>query len=165
MTVRAEAAALTAAGERVESFDELFEREYARLAGYCWTLVGDREIAADLAQEAFARLLARWIGVQEPRAYLYRIATNLGRKEWRDRARRSSEELPDVTDPGMGDVTVRLAVRALPHRFREVIVLHYFAGLSVAEVADAVGRRAGTVKWLLSEGRSRLARMLEDPHA
>lgn len=165
MTVRAEAVTLTVAGERVESFDDLFARESPRLVGYCFRLVADRELAADIAQEAFARLFARWIGVQEPRAYLYRIATNLAQRAWRDRARMSAEEPPDATDPGVGNVAVRLAVYSLPHRFREVIFLRYFADLPLVEVAAVVGKPAGTVKWLLSEGRSRLERILEDPHA
>jgi DNA-directed RNA polymerase specialized sigma24 family protein len=45
-------------GVRVETFEELFEREYRSLAGYRWNLVGDREAVADIAQESFARLLA-----------------------------------------------------------------------------------------------------------
>jgi RNA polymerase sigma-70 factor (ECF subfamily) len=145
----------------VETFEQLFEHEYPRLAGYCWNLVGDREAAADVAQEAFARLLARWLGVREPRAYLYRIATNLAHDVRRDRARHEVEPPPMTPDPAKG-VAVRLAVDALPSRYRAVVWLHYFAGLPVADVALVLGRSAGTVKWRLSEARARLARVLED---
>jgi len=149
----------------VDSFDELFQREYPHVAGYCWRLVDDSDLAADIAQEAFARLLARWLRVREPRAYVYRIATNLVREAWRERLRPLPEDTTAPSDPTTADIAVRLAVDALPLRYRTVVWLHYFAGLPVAEVAAVVGRRSGTVKWQLSEARARLARVLEDGHA
>ena len=51
---------------------------------------------------------------------------------------------------------VRRAIESLPQKVRTVITLHYFEGLSVAEIADRMRIPVGTVKWQLSDGRKRL---------
>ncbi len=56
---------------------------YPPLASWCRALVGDRELAQDLASEAFVRLLSRWGSVRNPRAFLYVVASNLARDHWR----------------------------------------------------------------------------------
>ena len=153
-----------------QEFDAFYLANYPRVAGYCWRLVGDRELAHDLTQEAFARMVARWRRIEDPRSYVYRVATNLVRRAWRDRdqSRLLTEAVgatllsewpgPDPTAVGLRD-----AVTALPRRLRDVVLLHYFADMSVPDVAAIVGRPAGTVKRQLSEARASLANALEDP--
>ena len=143
-------------------FDAFFAAEYPRLARYCWALVRDREQAEDLAQEACSLLLGKWDRVQDPTAYAYRIATNLVRRSWRrqalDRRRlvqlqvEAAQHAPDSTQA----LLLRDALARIPRRHRDVVLLHYYAGFSVAEVGVAVGRPAGTVKRQLSEARSLL---------
>lgn len=57
---------------------------------------------------------------------------------------------------------VYAAVLALPQKYRTAIHLHYYEGLSLAEIARATGSREGTVKSWLSRGRAMLADMLRD---
>lgn len=170
MTCAVEPGAATLAGVRgrEEDFRAFYSEHYPALAGYCWTLVGDRDLAHDLAQEAFTRMLARWLRVEEPRAYLYIVATNLARRAWRSRSRDAHtvlalgrDRVVDIAGPDAAAIGVRTAVGALPRRLREVVLLHYFADLPVNEVAQAVGRPAGTVKRQLSEARALLAGVLE----
>ncbi|HVB27040.1 MAG TPA: RNA polymerase sigma factor [Mycobacteriales bacterium] len=153
-----------------EEFRSFYAAEFAALAGYCWSLVSDTEHAHDLAQEAFTRLLARWRHVEEPRAYVYNIATNLARKAWRGRARNADTLAVLAQDRSLAAglelapetaFAVRAAVDGLPRRLRQVVLLHYFADLSVADVAAAVRRPSGTVKRQLSEARALLAVALE----
>jgi RNA polymerase sigma-70 factor, ECF subfamily len=148
---------------RERAFLDLYGAEYAPLASYCWRLTRNAEVAADLAQEAFTRLFARWISVREPRAYLYHVATNLIRRQWRQQTHDSLAPAHEPTDPSRPDdgLDVRLAVERLPRRLRDVVLLHYYADLSVAAVADVMQRPAGTVKRQLSEARQRLAAGLE----
>ncbi len=148
-------------------FRELYDRDYPRVAAYCFQLVRDREVAADLAQEAFARLFARWLSVREPRAYVFHIATNLVRASWSARARdaRVLPMLAGETTVGGIDLTVRDAVQRLPERYRELVLLHYYADLTVPDVARAVRRPEGSVKRMLSEARGLLATALEDSRA
>lgn len=148
---------------RQEEFRAFYAEEYPGVAGYCHSLVSDRELAHDLAQEAFARMLGRLTKVDDPRAYLYGVATNLVRRAWRTRARdrealgvlASQPVVPQASHEGA--VTVRGAVERLPARLRDVVLLHYWSDLTVEAVAAAVGRPAGTVKRQLSEARALLA--------
>jgi RNA polymerase sigma factor (sigma-70 family) len=162
------AATLANVSPREEEFRALYQAHYAAVAGYCWNLTRDRELAHDLAQEAFTRLLARWVRVDDPRAYVFRIATNLVRKTWKSRARQQETasrlaDIPHQLDPDpVGDLLgVRSAVDVLPTRLRDVVLLHYYADLSVADVAASLRRPEGTVKRQLSEARALLAGALE----
>ena len=154
-----------------DEFRAFYAREYSPLARYLWRLVDDAELAHDLAQESMVRLYARWRGVSEPRGYLYKVATNLARKAWRTRADEvvavaglaqlarvvgAAVEGPEIT------TAVRDAVRSLPKRLREVVLLHYFADLTVDDVAAATSRPSGSVKRQLSEARSALAAALAE---
>ena len=162
---------LLGSSDVAEEFRELYEREYPKIAGYCFVMVRDRDLAHDLAQEAFVRLFARWRSVREPRPFLFRVATNLAHDWWRARQRevglvdaltRVQQPLP--VDPGR-EVDLRDAVTALRAAHRDVVLLHYYADLPVADVAVAMRRPVGTVKRLLSEARAQLAISLEESHA
>jgi RNA polymerase sigma-70 factor (ECF subfamily) len=154
---------------REEAFKALYRTEFAALAGYCWQLQGDREAAAETAQEAFARLFGKWTGVQQPRAYVYRIATNIIRDSWTSQKRNRetfdalTRAAEDQYEPDQAAaVAVRTAVSALPQRLRPVVLLHYYADLTVEDVASATRRPVGSVKRQLSEARTLLATQLQE---
>jgi RNA polymerase sigma-70 factor (ECF subfamily) len=165
-TVRARRVREAAVQQRAE-FERFFATEYPRLARYCWSLVRNREQAEDLAQEACSLVLGRWNRVQDPTSYAYQVATNLVRRSWRrdalDRRRLSQlqREFSDRTPDATLVLVLRDALARIPRRHRDVVLLHYYAGLSVAEVAVAVGRPQGTIKRQLSEARERLLGQLQ----
>ena len=149
---------------RDAAFAALFTAAYADLAGYCESLVGV-DAADELAQEALTRVYVRWGLVREPRAYAFRIATNLARERWRRRSREQElwqgvaerDAIRTGPDPEVWDL-----VQWLPERLRDVVLLHYLADLPVAEVAAATRRPVGTVKRRLHEARQLLAAALEE---
>jgi RNA polymerase sigma-70 factor (ECF subfamily) len=146
-----------------ERFRDLYRDEYERVARYAYRLTRDVEVARDIAQEAFTRLLTRWIAVREPRPYLFHVVTNLARDAYQQRVRATAyaQQAAAVTrDVDAPDRTVLDAISRLPARHRDVVFLHYYADLAVPDVAAAVRRPAGTVKRLLSEARARLAETL-----
>lgn len=145
------------------SFDRFYADTFGALGGYALSLVGDQATAEDLAQEAMARVYARWATLREPRPYAYRTVTNLARDRWR-RRRSELDALPHlVAAPVAGpDVAVLDAVERLPQHLRDVLLLHYYADLSVAEVASAIRRPVGTVKRRLHEARAVLAEQLQE---
>lgn len=159
------ASELTASRE--EAARALWAEHYPRLAGWCASLVGDIDVAHDIAADSFERLLARWTKVEDPRAYLYVIATNRVRDHWRhqrrdreltDRLRPSKEDSSTpAVDPWLRDLVMRL-----PERLRRPVLLHYYADLPVADVARALHRPVGTIKRALSEGRAQLLSDIEE---
>lgn len=158
------AAAAEPAGRDVAA-RALWDLHYAPLAGWCAALVGDRDAAHDIASEAFTRLLSRWVGVRDPRGFLYVTATNLARDRWRreqrDRRLNARLELVTVTSTPPADPWLRDLVERLPERMRVPVLLHYYADLSIADVAAALRRPQGTIKRTLSDARSLLLEWLE----
>lgn len=152
---------VTAVESAEARFAQLYAVQFRPLTAYCYRLVGDHQAAADVAQEAFTRLFARVISVRDPRAWLYLVATNLCRDVWRhnekqrslvDRAGHATQTHTAAHDMGLRDLVERL-----PARLRDVVVLHYYADLPVAEVARALRKPVGTVKRRLLEARTLLA--------
>lgn len=145
-------------------FDSFFRAEHVPLLRYCWGLTLDREHARDTAQEALARAWRDWerIGSTRPAAWVRTVALNLVRSDWR----RSwpADASSRVEPPGLEDVPVDLdlvvALRALPERQREAIVLHHLGDLSVDDCAAAMGVAPTSVKAHLQRGRARLAELL-----
>jgi RNA polymerase sigma-70 factor (ECF subfamily) len=150
--------------QAAEDFAALYTAEFPRLAGYLTALTGNADVGRDAAQEAFTRLFARWRTVREPRAFTYVVGTNLCRHHWKQSGRERTAvatlgaALPEgrpAHDPWLQDL-----VHRLPVRLREVVLLHYYADLPIAEVAAAVRRPVGTVKRRLHEARALLAEEL-----
>ena len=123
-----------------------------------YLLSGDRVLAEDAAQEAFARAFARWRRLGgEPWAagWIMTTALNVVRRALRHRA--------PIADrpPGAADLDalldLRAAVRGLPPRQQTAVVLYYLADLPVPDVARAMGCRQGTVRAHLAKARTSLA--------
>jgi RNA polymerase sigma-70 factor (ECF subfamily) len=151
--------------DAVPTGEAIFRLHYAPLAGWCRRMVGDEEVAHDIAAEAFVRLLSRWSSVTDPRAYLYTTALNLVRDRWR-RAERERTALrrtaATATISADQGPELRMLVESLPRRLAQVVVLHYFADLPVDGIARELGIAPGTVKRDLYDARARLAALLED---
>jgi RNA polymerase sigma-70 factor (sigma-E family) len=144
------------------SFTELYEREFPAVFRAAYLLSGDRGLAEEAAQEAFARALARWSRLRsQPWAggWVTTTALNTARRH----LRRHRPVMPTHESPGEDDTTrldVHAAVRRLPARQQEAVVLHYLLDLPVAETAAAMGCDQGTVKTHLSRARAALLRAL-----
>jgi RNA polymerase sigma-70 factor (ECF subfamily) len=149
---------------------ELFEALYPRLAGWCRGLVDSDAVAHEIASEAFTRLWSRWSSVEEPKAYVYRVAANLVKNHWRsrERERRAVQRLGsspvDDAPPADQGAEIRDLVLALPERLRVPVLLRYYADLPVAEIALTLRRRPGTVKSDLHRARERLRASLREFH-
>jgi len=151
---------------RADALQAFCEREYAGVVGYLYRLVGEEELARDLTQEAFVRLFGRWSAVRDPRAYVYLVATNLARRQWRrrrDEAAAVRRAHPRAETAAPPDAGIRDVVEKLPRKWRDVVVLHYYADLAVADVARQLGQPEGTVRRRLTEARALLATSLGGP--
>ena len=144
------------------------EHDYARLVGAVALVCGDRGVAEDAVQEALVRAWERADHGRGPAvlgAWVRVVALNLVRSRWRGvlRERRLAHRVPQPppdAEFSADALVVREALRELTAREREVVVLHYFLDLSVAQVAEELGVSGGTVKTLLHRARGRLAGVL-----
>lgn len=142
---------------------ELFQEYYGPLAGWAAAALGSESAGHDVASEAFTRLFARLLSVRTPRAFLYAVAANLIRDQWRRETRERGVTAALSGEayyrPGP-DHSVRDLVDRLPERLRLPVLLHYYADLPVAEVAAVLRKPTGTVKRALSDARAALAPLL-----
>jgi RNA polymerase sigma-70 factor (ECF subfamily) len=150
---------------------ERFCREFSpALVGVLTLHCGDRAVAEDLAQEALARAWERWDEVQHmsnPQGWVYRVAVNLATSRVRrrriERAAHRRLDPPEPRDERVAErVALRDALASLAPRQRAAVVLRYYADLSVADTADALGCAEGTVKALTHQGVSALRGRLGD---
>ncbi|GAA0714166.1 sigma-70 family RNA polymerase sigma factor [Dactylosporangium roseum] len=156
-----------------DGWEAVYAGHYRRLVGLLTALAGSRAEAEEAVQEAFVRALGvtgRRRVLDEPEAYLYRVATNIIRSRWRRalRGRQMVAQRAERDDPdddhlrAESRLVLLAALRRLPFAQREALVLHYLADLPLAAVALRVGAPLGTVKARLSRGRDALQRMLAD---
>ena len=146
-------------------------RGLVRLAAY---LTGDRDGAEEVVQDAYVKVLGRWGGLRDldkGEAYLRQTVVNLSRSRLRHRVvveRHAPAPLPDAASAETGAISeldrtaVVSALAELPRRQREAIVLRYYADLSEAQTAYAMGISAGAVKSHTSRGMAALRHLLEE---
>jgi RNA polymerase sigma-70 factor (sigma-E family) len=152
----------------------LFRSHRLSLVRLARLLVDDLETAEDVVQDAFSALHRRWHAIADQKAALGYLRTSvvngsrsvLRRRRtarayvWPDGARLSV----DGADSGVlldeEHLAVLAALRRLPSRQREVIVLRYWADLSEAEIAATLDISVGAVKSSASRGRDAIAALL-----
>lgn len=158
--------------ELEEGFSELYAAHHAEAVRLAYLLCGHQERAEDAVGDAFVKVWRAWNrgGIENPRAYIRRAVVNTVNSRFRRLAleRREAERRSgDARGPERSDE--RLAQRdelvdalaRLPARQRTAIVLRYWADLSEADAAEAMGVSPGTVKSSLSRGIQRLRDLVD----
>jgi RNA polymerase sigma-70 factor (sigma-E family) len=145
-------------------FDEFCRGHYTEVVRVAYLVTGDRQEALDVAQETFARAYERWGRVstmENPVGWLMRVATNLSVSQRRRSNRRSrAVPPPQPVFETPGDPAVEAALMKLTPAQRAVVVLRFYLDLSIEETARTLGKRAGTVRALTSQGVARLREQL-----
>lgn len=170
-----------ALGDR-EALGPLMERHHARIYRIAFSYLRDADEALDCVQETFVKVVenaSRWDAGAEVAPWLTRIAIN----DAIDRYRRSKRRARTETPLGEGDQDDRLtadgpspervalgrelaerisrALGALPQQQRAVVVLRHYEGMTLPEIAQALGMNLGTVKSSLHRGLERLRERLQ----
>jgi len=154
----------------------LFEAHALGLVKLAKVMLGDQSIAEDVVQDAFAGVYRRWASLQDrdkALGYLRTSVLNGCRTAHRNRTRRDRALLlaPDANGivsaeesalVGEANREVLAALRALPARQREAVVLRHYLGLTEEQAAQTMKITRGTVKSATSRGLSTLARILKE---
>ncbi len=151
--------------------EKLFADNYEGLFRYLVRLTGDSDLAADVAQESFVRLVEKNPGDKGIRAWLYRVATNLVRDNARVSRRRmellqeKSHRVPHGDPPPDADLSleteerrkrVRAALDTLSERDRTVLLMRE-EGFSHEEIANAVGTTTKSVGRMIARALKKLS--------
>ena len=178
-----ELVARAGAGDQ-EAFEQLVRDNQNRVYSLAVRLVGDREEAADLAQEAFLRAwqgLAAFQGESSFATWIYRLTTNVCIDYLRRKKRRQEVEPAvslDDEDSGWAEPAdagqdpqrkleeaersraLSRGLERLPEHQRQVLVMRELSGLSYQEIGAATGLDLGTVKSRIARARLALRKIL-----
>jgi RNA polymerase sigma-70 factor (sigma-E family) len=159
----------------MQTVTELFREHHLELVHLALVMVGDLATAEDVVQDVFERLHRRWHDLREPsRALAYARSSVLNScRSVHRRAAVARKYAPRLTPPHDGthpDAASAIddrgelaaALRLLPRRQREVLVLRYYADLSVAEVAETLRITPSAVRACNSRGLAALDRALRE---
>ncbi len=151
-----------------DSFTTMFAGLYASAFHAAYRLLGDRDEADDVAQEACTKACLRWDRILKnsaPRPWIVRKSTDLALRRYRSRERAANN--PEATEPiappaDERRVDLHRALSALPRRQRRAVVLRYIAELSEDDAADALGWNPETVDSRATRGLATLRDALSE---
>lgn len=165
-------------GDR-DAFNELVRSTYRDIYALAYRLTGNRDDAGDVVQDAYVRAyraIRRFRGDSSFSTWMYRITSNCASTHLSRRTRQRTEELSDDVsivdlrpeqDPSLRAEAAVLrhhidrAIRALPERLRQVVVLRDLHDLSHSEIAAELGITTSAAKVRLHRARQRLRTVLQ----
>jgi RNA polymerase sigma-70 factor, ECF subfamily len=138
--------------------ERLYDEHSESLYRYAYAITGSREDAEDAVQDVFARIShsnPSFTNVDNLRFYLLASVRNAAVSLLRKRSRRNEQDLachvetdnchPDDCQASVSSIVLRDAFETLPAEQKEVVVLKVYEGMTLAEIAKAVGSSIGTV--------------------
>lgn len=136
-----------------------------QIFNYLNMMLSDRELAEELTQDTFVKVYfkAGSLRTENLKAWIYKIATNLARSEFRKRKVKNILSLSDVGDanyayePAIGnDIILEQMLSVLPEKYRIPLVMKELNNFSFEEMADILKKPIGTVKSLVFRGRQHI---------
>jgi len=149
---------------------ELYERYYATMVWVAYSVLLDRALAEDAAQQAFAKACEKIRGLKQPARFgpwLTIICRNGAQDMLRARKRdtllhkAAAADAPARPNHDGFDRAVKEAVDRLPAMYREVIILHYYNQMSYREIESTLGLSGDVVKGRLARARKQMQTHLE----
>lgn len=155
-----------ARGATVAALGALYARRYPSFLRVAEAIVGEVELAHDVVQEAFARLIrgrSGFRGAGTVEAWAWQAVVNTARNVRRDRPP-PAVELPEIgaEESVQPDDRLRAVIAGLPERQRLVLFLRYYADLDYRGIAHALGIQPGTVGATLNQAHAAVRRLLEE---
>ncbi|MFO7526902.1 MAG: sigma-70 family RNA polymerase sigma factor [Ignavibacteriaceae bacterium] len=166
-----------------ESFEILVERFKNPLMNFVYRFIGDYEVCTDIVQETFIKVFRykdSYSSLAKFNTWIYTIAGNLAKTEYRRRKRRNffsisdygeehtTFDIPDntnrpdiTTDSGIKDEIIQKALLKVKEVYREAVILRDIQELSYEEISEILGIEVGTVKSRINRGRAQLQKLLK----
>lgn len=152
------------------ALSEIFRRYESELIGYLCRRFGDIELAKDIAQDTFMRLIKRpprKCHDDSIRPWLYRVARNLGIDAIRKRSRLTTvDSIPErdlqTSAPSVLKSEASELVRGLPKPQLEVVLLRIYADMKFNEIAEQLDIPIGTALWRMRQALQTMKKSLEE---
>ena len=159
-----------------EQFSQIYDQYIDKIYRFVYFKVNSQETAEDLTSKVFLR---GWEAFQtqeilNPSAFLYQIARNTVIDHYREKGRTkivSADISPQIVDPGMGlqeramlsseFEEIKLAIQNLKQDYQDIIICHYIDDMKVPEIAEVMGKPAGTIRVMLHRGLKALKKEIE----
>jgi RNA polymerase sigma-70 factor (ECF subfamily) len=151
-------------------FDACFRALYPRVLRSAQLMLGDRAAAEDVAQETFARLLAKGVlPASDAERWVFKVSRNLAISRFRQVRRtlplveaEAMDGWESGDEPEQRALLLSQAVKSLPKRQREVVALRIYGELPYEAIAKATGRTLGAIKQELRRAKLALTTKLND---
>jgi RNA polymerase sigma-70 factor, ECF subfamily len=165
------------------AFNILVQRYKNPLTNFVFRFLGDYEACSDVVQETMIKVYRykdSYSSVAKFSTWVYTIAGNLARTEYRRQRRRNifsindygeehkTYDLPDesyrpdvITDSGIKDEIIQKALLKVKETYREAVILRDIQGMSYEEISEILGVNEGTVKSRINRGRAQLQELLK----
>ena len=154
-------------------FEQLYEKYANDVLRVSYFYLGDRQRAEDVCQDVFVRLMTNAPQLEDGRekAWLLKVALNRCRDLWRGAwvkrvvlGSPAFEMIPAPDDTARRDdeEAMMRAIHQLPSAFREAILLYYYQGYGISEIAQMLDLPEGTISSRLSRARKKLETILKE---
>jgi len=161
-----------------EKFSQIYDQYINKIYRFVYLKVSSQEIAEDLTSRVFLKgweaFQSQGTNIINPSAFLYQIARNTVIDHYREKGRTkvvSADISPQIVDPEMGlqerailsseFEEVKLAIQNLKQDYQDIIIYHYVDDIKVPEIAEIMGKPAGTVRVMLHRGLSALKKEMK----
>lgn len=145
------------------SFDDLFRSEYTGLVRLAYLIIGSQARAEELTQDAFGQLLKAWPSVDRPGGFVRTALVSRCRDAQRREitGRRKLRLLRPAAEAEPEAHYLIDVLAKLPENWRAIVVLRFYGGHSIPEIAEITGQPEGSVKSGLHRALSQLRGQLE----
>jgi len=162
-----------------EQFSQIYDQYIEKIYRFVYLKVSSQEIAEDITSKVFMKgwesYQKKASEIENPSAFLYQIARNAVVDHYREKGRSnivSSEVLPEIADSGddahykavlSADISaIKTYITRLKPEHQDLIIWHYLEDMPIAEIAEMVGKPAGTVRVALHRGLKKLKNIIQE---
>ncbi len=142
--------------------EQLYRRHGDRLWRALLGFTGDPEVASDALAEAFAQALAHRGPLRSPLRWIWRVAFRIAAGELKDRRKRQGGLVAGEYTLGESQLELLDVLKTLPLKQRASVLLYYYAGYPIKDVARIIESTDPAVRVHLSRARKRLRHLLEE---
>ena len=167
-----------------EQFGQIYDQYIDKIYRFVYLKVNSQEVAEDITSKVFLKGWEAYrkqfeiknlkFKIKNPGAFLYQIARNAVVDHYREKGRTkvvSVDDSPEIADPGTNsqekailnaDINViKKGIQKLEKEYQDIIIWHYLEDMPIANIAELIGRPAGTIRVMLHRGLNDLRDIIQ----